>query len=220
MTADELKAGLERWAAGGDVNALTPIVRRLSQLRVSPWVEECFSAAELEELRADVLIALLRDGAAGLRDADRPFAYVRRALSNRARSLLRRKVLDEQLPLEDKQAITIAAGEADPLRRLEAEESLAHAFQELSPAEREALLLFHAPERLTSDEWKAIAQRHPPPPPARPQRPVSREELGALLHPRKPPEQAYDAAARALHRGESRLRKRAMDEHSDEEQGP
>lgn len=201
----------------------------LTWLPIRPQIIRALGHATAMELQRKVIEELLLHHQATLGRARSPRAYARTMLANRYRDELR-VAAREKLGGNSQLALEVAASvhsepEADALSQLLREErfqAVLHVLQGLRLEERVALLLLYSPDRLTSQDWSAIEQRHAPACPQRPSSPLDRGSIAALLFPEEPAEQARARVTKLVQRVEAKLRQALarVPDFSEEEEMP
>lgn len=182
---------LARWFASGDELALRRAYEELAKRLYAPReVVEVLGSGAVDEIRQDVLSRLLDRETGKLRDAQAPVAYARTAWRHDLDTALRkwgpRVTRDSEVREHVRQVAPGPAAEGVEVR-IDAERAVRIA-ESLPGKGRLAVLLTTRPDRISDEEWAAVVADLPPPPPARPQIPLEREEASLLLYPPSAPE--------------------------------
>lgn len=202
---------LARWFGSGDELALRRAFELLStRLYAPPEIVEVLDSGAVDEIRQDVLARLLDRDNGKLREAHAPVAYARtvwrRDLATELRKWGPRSSRKSDVREHMNQIAPIPAVE-----RVEAGLDVDRALwiaERLSGKGRLAVLLTTRPDRISDDEWAVLVADLPPPPPARPQFALEREEASLLLYPPSTPETAVQRYQR--HNSFDKTYKRAI----------
>lgn len=212
--AEDLKA----WYEAGDREAGGRLVEVLSSgVALPSSFVTILGEAEAEEIQQEALIKLLDCQRRLLSGVNNPRAFAATVARNLARDALRRhrrrgderrdRKTIEDLPLQAKET-------ADATANLDADRALG-LLHELSEDSRLAVLLVHAPNRLSGDDWELIRRRHPPGGDLkRPTMPLDRDDASTLLWPSPAPEprparmRRLDRIRKVLRRAYDHLAKR------------
>lgn len=182
---------LARWFASGDELALRRAYDNLGERLYTPReVVEVLGSGAVDEIRQEVLSRLLDRNTGRLRDAQSPVAYAqtawRRDLDTALRKWGPRLARDSEVREYVRQVAPGSAAEGVEVR-IDAERAVRIA-ESLSGKGRLAVLLTTRPDRILDEEWAALVADRPPPPPARPQIALDREEASLLLYAPSAPE--------------------------------
>ncbi|MBN8227030.1 hypothetical protein JYK02_05840 [Corallococcus macrosporus] len=219
---------LEHWRQTGDAEALQEGLAWLERwMPLVPAIVKALGLLEAEEVRAEVIEKLLLGDKPPLLVAAQPRALARRSLHNAFIVALRnqRRQLGVQVPGQAQVVAEHTHGSSAPkpdelLDEKRLLDRVVRAMETLRLEERAALLLLHAPDRLTEEDWRTVAERHPPPVPLRPGDVLEREDIAALLFPGTPEATAYERVGKQLQRAYTKLRRVLATPEDIEEDSP
>jgi DNA-directed RNA polymerase specialized sigma24 family protein len=187
MSGDLTLAGLlARWFSAGDQLAHRRAYEWLTAgLYAQREVIDALGAGAVDEIRQEVLVRLLDRDTGKLRDAKSPLAYARTAWRRDLGTELKKWDVRNALETDVRDHIRQTApapGVEGVEAHLDAERALRIA-ESLPGKGRLAVLLTTRPDLISNDEWAALVEDLPPPPPARPWIALERDEASLLLYP-------------------------------------
>ncbi|MFL5357604.1 hypothetical protein [Archangium sp.] len=213
MDDQAILRAIEHWHLTGDEQALSECLGWLERwLPIPQGVVRALGHAEVENIRVEVLEYLLIGEPPPLLRARQPRAFARVTFKSRLWDALRR-LKQRSVTRRPEIATTLAERtHAHPSPDLDAQLDEAQQLQRILDVlrglrleERAALLLLHAPDRLSHEDWEALARRHPPPPPTRPTDILERKAIARLVFPSE--KAAYDRTNKLIDRAYPKLRR-------------
>jgi hypothetical protein len=192
MIAPEWSRWMTRWYEHGDREAGGQIVTELgAAVRLPRSLADAIGVELATEVEHDALVRLLDRELRLLLGVAEPRAFAATVARNLARDALRRHrrrgdQRDDRVSTDDLQVA--APTDGDPAIRVDAIRALA-LLSDLTEDARLAVLLVHAPDKMSDGDWSALQARHPSAAPAqRPAGALDREAASRMLWPPDLPE--------------------------------